>query len=69
MILYFRNSISIVQVHIENKTDQSESFWRNIVTLNSLLTIHLASHKTNSAKAENNQIQNSINTFRNKTDQ
>ena len=41
MILYFQNSIPVVQVDRDNNADHSKSTWCNIVTLNSLITIGL----------------------------
>ena len=35
VILYFKNSIPVVQVHMFSNAEQNESLWFNIATLNS----------------------------------
>ena len=65
-ILYLRNSIPVVLVHIGNNADNSKSLWCNIDTLNLLETIGLMYHKPNLAKTEKDQIQYSINMFNNR---
>ena len=56
VILYFRNSILMVQVLIGNNADHNESLWCIVVSLNLRITIGLIYHKPDLMKAENYKI-------------
>ena len=46
-MLYFKYSIRLLQLSIDNNAAHNEYLWCDIVTLNSLLTIGLIYHKPN----------------------